>query len=211
LKTLAFVLALPLVLASTPVEASSITVTGVTTGCFGASCSGFGDLATSNGLTFDGGSFALEMFDTGAFALTGSFGTLARFSTSTLTTSFNLRLEFDNAFGVSPDPISYIAAVGYSGPGGNRDANFNFPPPNPSPGIVDFTYSNLLGSGTFSLAIRDLGGLRNGQTDLIAPAVSNTTFAPLPAPIPEPTSLVLLGTGLVWVGYRARGRKRERS
>jgi hypothetical protein len=72
-----------------------------------------------------------------------------------------------------------------------------------------FTYSNGSGTGSFEFAVLDdPDGNKNGEADIIG-AVRNATFTPdseviTAAAVPEPSTMILLGTGVAAVLRRRR-------
>ena len=68
----------------------------------------------------------------------------------------------------------------------------------------NFTFSNASGSGTFSLTVADLF-VETGRSANITAGIRGSQ-----SPIPEPTTLLLLGTGLTGVATKLRQRARAR-
>jgi hypothetical protein len=54
----------------------------------------------------------------------------------------------------------------------------------------------------------DYEKLANGQLKIVVPDTFGTEPGPLPDPIPEPTSIVLMGLGLIGIGIAARMRRK---
>ena len=73
-----------------------------------------------------------------------------------------------------------------------------------SPTTQNFTFSNASGSGTFSLTVADLF-VETGRSANITAGITGSQ-----SPIPEPTTLLLLGTGLTGVATKLRQRSRAR-
>lgn len=198
LKTLAlcFIALVCLTLTQVEARADEVTISGSTTG-------------TVTGvplLTFSGNTF------TGTTALgVGSLSGTNRLGTFTLGTSstaipasgtFTLNVTFTAPSGISGGQnTTYTATITgsiSSTDNGGVLITFN----QPSGGTV-FTFSDGTTTGTFSMLLADVF-VQSGRTANLTAGIAGSQTA-----IPEPATLILLGTGLT--GIAARIRKRRKS
>jgi len=186
-------------------SASPITeIKGTTQGCFGTGCGVFTAVTDDStyGLTFTGVS-SFDVFTDASGSVTNvPLGTFSRANVlvpeSTPPLDFSLAVTFSLPLGIAGDPSSILSAVirGTSvGGGGPLDVDFD--------NAWQFlTYSNGSGTGSFEFAVfNDPDVNKNGSANILG-TVRNLTFRPDSEPVadaatvPEPTTLLLLGTGL---------------
>jgi len=186
-----------MILAQGQARADEVTISGFTTG-------------TVTGvppLTFTGNSSFTNTTFLGIGALSGA-NNLGTFFLSTapgqlVAGSFTLNVTFTSPTGINGGQgTTYTAIIsGSVSPNPNNGGvNINFDN-NP----VVFTFSNATASGSFTLAVADLF-VETGQQAILTAGTTGQQNA-----IPEPATLLLLGTGLTGIAAKLRKRRKDRN
>lgn len=185
-------------------RADTVTFQGTTDSAFNSN--GFSPSATLFGLTFTGSSFSIGTVDTststlsllaptinlGSFTLTGSFPNLPL-------NTFFLRLVITFPPGVvgrtQPSAVGFDAQVQTFNDG---SVTIDFLHNGPTPFTVEV---NEIQIASFSLVLDDIH-IQPGQTVAVVGTV---------APVPEPATLMMLGTGLAGVAGAVWNRRKTKA
>jgi hypothetical protein len=176
-------------------RADEVTLTGVTTG----SVTGVPQL------TFAGNSFTgTTALGIGALSGVNSLGTFALNTDSLhlVAGTFTLNIAFTSPAGINGgQSVTYLATIQGSVSPNVDQGGVNIHFIQPLGGTV-FTFTNPSSSGSFSLIVNDVF-VQSGRT---APVLAG--FSGSQTTVPEPATLLLLGTGLAGVASKLRKRRR---
>ncbi|MDQ1589521.1 MAG: motif [Pyrinomonadaceae bacterium] len=177
-------------------KADPVTVSGTSSGTVTGTAAAF--------LSFTGNNFtATTAGGVGAFSGVDRIGTFTLLSTAGETPvsgNFTLNLTFTAPAGINGgQAATYTATVSgtISTPNvGGVSIVFNNP-------VQTFTFSNASGSGSFSITLPNVF-VQSGDTANLTGGLTGNQTA-----VPEPATMLLLGTGLAGVAARIRKRRKD--
>jgi hypothetical protein len=184
-----------LILGHGEARADEVTISGFTTGASTVSQLGFAGNTSFTNTTFLGIGALSGANNLGTFSLSTAPGTL-------VAGTFTLNVTFTSPTGINGGQgTTYTATItGSVAPiANNGGVNIDF---NNTP--VVFTFNDGVNIGSFSLAIADLFVETGQQANLTAGTTGQQE------PIPEPATLLLLGTGLTGIAAKMRKRRKAK-
>jgi hypothetical protein len=181
-----------------------------TAGCFDCTTVGsFTDIASDSGYTFDGVTMSNGVIDDSGNA-TVSLGTLTRnndnYSQSQTGSDFVLQVAFLLPLGIGSGADEFVATIfGIHGQPGDLNFDNTF---------TTYRFTNQFGTGSFEFRVNDILSLNKNDSATLWGNIQSAVFTPTggvdvkddPTPVPEPTSLLLFGSGLVVVARKFRRR-----
>jgi len=194
---------------SQPAAAAIIDVAGFTRGCFGTGCSTFTTPAVNPEFefTFTGSSFDVDVdTEAGGSASDLNLGTMSR-TNEKLTDSQSLPFTLQVTFTLPAEILGQaetftVLITGKNSGGGPAQIVFD-------EDWAELTYSNVFGSGSFEFNVTNDPELTPNGSVVILGGIRNATFTPTntdppPTNLPEPATLLLLGTGAAAFAFRRR-------
>jgi len=180
-------------------RADEVTITGSTAG----TVTGVPQLTFTGNQLFTG----TTAFGFGSLSGPNSLGSffLSTASLQSLAGTFALNITFTAPTGINGGQGAIYTAtiLGSVSPNINQGGvNIHFTDP-----TQIFSFSGANGAGTFSMTVPDLF-VQSGQSAILTAGFSGEQGAP---PVPEPATLVLLGTGLTGIAAKLRSRKKARA
>ncbi len=192
--SIAITLAGVMILAQGQARADEVTISGFTTGATSVGQLGFTGSTGFTSTTFLGIGSLSGANNLGTFLLSTAPGQLVG-------GIFNLNITFTSPTGINGGQgASYTATIqGSVSPNVNEGGvNINF---DNTPTV--FTFNDGANFGSFSLTLADLF-VQTGQSATLTAGITGQQTA-----IPEPATLLLIGTGLTGIAAKLRKRRKE--